>query len=197
MTLTPQLQKAIDTAALLHKDHVRIGDKGIPYISHLIHVLAIVSTYTEREEVLIAALLHDTIEDVPEYTLSILEQDFGREVRIIVESLSEIREFETGLSERDRWIHAKKSYLTKIALAGTDAHIISAADKIHNMSCIVEGITKGDQSLTRRFEGQALLGQVWFTEEVYKIIESTLPDGLRLQYQRIHAELKALLPETK
>ncbi|MEN9852547.1 MAG: hypothetical protein RI996_490 [Candidatus Parcubacteria bacterium] len=194
MILTDRLQKAIDTAALLHREHTRIGKKKIPYISHLIHVLAIVDRYTDEEDVLIAALLHDTIEDIPEYTKEMLERDFGTAVKDIVLSLSEDREFVETLSPRDKWIQAKKSYLAKLAQASKQSHLISAADKIHNMSCIIDGYAEKDDVLMLRFEGAALMGQVWFTKEVYNIISPTIPKDMSETYMSLHHKLTALLP---
>jgi (p)ppGpp synthase/HD superfamily hydrolase len=194
MILTERLQKAIDTAALLHRDHTRIGKKKIPYISHLIHVLAIVDRYSQDEDVLIAALLHDTIEDIPEYTAVMLERDFGSRVKDIVISLSEDRDFDSELSPKERWVQAKKSYLAKLLQAGYESHLISAADKIHNMSSIVEGFRNKDDIVMLRFEGVAMIGQVWFTEEVYKIISKTIPAELAEEYAALHAELKVLVP---
>lgn len=190
MILTTRLQKAIDTAALLHKDHTRIGIKKIPYITHLIHVLAILDNHNANEDTLIAGLLHDTIEDIPEYTGDILEQDFGKNVREIVESLTEIRVFDNSLSPRERWIAAKKSYLEKFSESSYEAHMISAADKIHNMNCIIEGYANNDESLMLRFEGPALKGQVWFVDEVLKLLSGKIPKDLEAEYRDSLSKLK-------
>jgi (p)ppGpp synthase/HD superfamily hydrolase len=182
MILTPRLQKAIDTAALLHKDHVRIGKEKIPYITHLIHVLVILDNHGADEDTLIAGLLHDTIEDIPEYTGDILENEFGPDVRNIVESLTETRVFDDNLSPRERWIAAKKSYLEKLSGATPDAHVISAADKIHNMSCIIQGYEIKDEIMTLRFDVIALAGQVWFAGEVLKVLSGNIPKDLEENY---------------
>jgi (p)ppGpp synthase/HD superfamily hydrolase len=192
MILTPRLQKAIDTAALLHKDHVRIGKDKIPYITHLIHVLAILDNHNADEDTLIAGLLHDTIEDIPEYTGDILERDFGVNVRNIVESLTETRVFDEKLSPRERWIAAKKSYLEKLSEASSASHMISAADKIHNMSTIVEGYEQKDEIMMLRFDTLALKGQVWFTEEVLKELSENIPKELELEYISALSKLKTI-----
>ena len=77
MSLTPRLMRAIDTAAVSHRDHVRKGS-GIPYVAHLYAVMHLVSQATGDEDVLIAALLHDTLEDVPEvYPEARMRAEFG------------------------------------------------------------------------------------------------------------------------
>ncbi len=192
MILTPRLQKAIDTAALLHKDHVRIGKDKIPYITHLIHVLAIIDNCGADEDTLIAGLLHDTIEDIEGYTGEKLESDFGSSVRAIVESLTEQRVFDDSLSPRDRWIAAKKSYLAQLKEASAAACLISAADKIHNMSCIIEGYSSGDEVMMLRFDTLALEGQLWFNTEVYNTLERRIPESLSTIYKSHLANLQAL-----
>ena len=64
-TASPRLIRAINTAAWAHRDHVRKGT-DIPYISHIFGVMHLVSEVTDDEDVLIAALFHDILEDVPE-----------------------------------------------------------------------------------------------------------------------------------
>ena len=192
MTLTPRLQKAIDTAALLHKDHVRIGKNKIPYITHLIHVLAILDNHEANEDTLIAGLLHDTLEDIPEYTGEKLALDFGDNVRNIVESLTEIRIFDDKLSPRERWIAAKRSYLEKLSAASREAHMISAADKIHNMSCIIEGYETEDEIMMLRFDTLALMGQVWFNGEVLKVLSGNIPSNLEEEYSKYLSKLQLL-----
>jgi (p)ppGpp synthase/HD superfamily hydrolase len=192
MIFTDRLTLALDTAAILHKDHVRIGKLNTPYITHLIHVLAIVSNYTDDENILIAALLHDTVEDVAGYTLETLEADFGKSVRDIVASLTEVRVFDESLSPRERWIEAKQGYIKNLASANTGAQIISAADKIHNIKSILGGYKNNDEKLMRRFDGLALRGQVWFTGEVLTALSSKIPNGLEQEYQIVHKELSEL-----
>lgn len=78
----------MNTAAWAHRHHVRKGG-GIPYVSHLYSVMYLLASVTNDEDVLIAGLLHDTLEDVPEeYNSAQLEADFGPRVRELVEELT-------------------------------------------------------------------------------------------------------------
>lgn len=63
--LSPRLRCAINAAARAHRDQVRKGS-GIPYVSHVYAVMFLLSQVTDDEDILIAGLLHDTLEDVPE-----------------------------------------------------------------------------------------------------------------------------------
>jgi (p)ppGpp synthase/HD superfamily hydrolase len=192
MILTPRLTLALDTAAILHKDHTRIGKEKTPYITHLIHVLSTVSNYTHDEDTLIAALLHDTVEDVEKYTLEKVENDFGLRVKEIVEKLTEVRVFDETLTPKERWVQAKTGYIDKLTNADGAVHLISAADKIHNIKSILDGYKNKDEILMLRFDGLALRGQVWFTGEVLKALSGNIPEVLEEEYRALHKELTLL-----
>ena len=83
-----RIEQALRAATILHKDQVRKGSIAIPYVSHLVAVSMIAIDYTDNEDVIIACLLHDTLEDT-DYTKAELEDDFGGVVREIVEAVSE------------------------------------------------------------------------------------------------------------
>ena len=51
MKLTPLIQKAIDTAARLHRHQSRKNDKDLPYVSHPFSVALILSEYTIKPEI--------------------------------------------------------------------------------------------------------------------------------------------------
>ena len=83
-----RIEQALRAATILHKDQVRKGSVPIPYVSHLFAVAMIASDYTDDEDVIIACLLHDTLEDT-DYTAQDLEEDFGGAIRELVEAVSE------------------------------------------------------------------------------------------------------------
>ena len=56
-----RIEQAIRAATILHKGQLRKGSVPIPYVSHLFAVAMIAGDYTDNEDVLIAALLHDTL----------------------------------------------------------------------------------------------------------------------------------------
>ena len=81
------LARAVAYAAEEHVGQFRKGTQ-LPYIVHPMEVAAICGTMTEDEEVLAAAVLHDTIEDTPA-TKEDLEDRFGPRVTELVLSQSE------------------------------------------------------------------------------------------------------------
>jgi (p)ppGpp synthase/HD superfamily hydrolase len=197
MILTPRLQHAINLAATLHRSHTRIGEQNTPYITHLISVAILVNHYGGDEDMIIAGLLHDTVEDVPEYTIEQLELDCGKEVARIVKNLTEPREFHPDLHKTEKWITSKKAYLSQISGADHKTLIVSAADKLHNMQTLIDGYLSGDEILVQRFTGDGLKGQIWFCEEVATILEGKIPEEMFIHYRATLDKLDSLYtPET-
>jgi len=89
MKLTPRISDAINYASKLHSKQFRKGDSTLPYVSHLFAVAWILSEYTDDENIIIAGLLHDSLEDIEGYTYEDLESDFGKRVADIVLNVSE------------------------------------------------------------------------------------------------------------
>ena len=82
------IDRAVEFAFKAHEGQFRKGTKR-PYIVHPVEVKDIVSTMTKDEEVISAAVLHDTIEDCEGVTQRILAQEFSERVARIVAQESE------------------------------------------------------------------------------------------------------------
>lgn len=63
MSYNTRMHKAFEITALVHKGQDRKNPYGVPFISHCFAVYYLVEQYTNDENILIAALLHDAIED--------------------------------------------------------------------------------------------------------------------------------------
>ena len=100
------IDKAIEFATKVHEGQFRKGTSR-PYIVHPIEVSDIVATMTEDEEIISAAVLHDTIEDCESVTAEVLEREFGPRVagmvwrvRISLRPGKREKERRSGLSKR-------------------------------------------------------------------------------------------------
>ena len=82
-----KVEKAIIFATKAHAGAYRKG-KVKPYILHPIEALAIVKRFTDDEDVITAAILHDTVEDTS-VTVERLEKEFGPRIAALVASVSE------------------------------------------------------------------------------------------------------------
>ncbi len=153
MKYTPRLEKAIRTAAILHKEQFR--KDGTPYFSHPYSVAVILSEYTDDEDI-ISGLMHDTIEDVEGYTYEKLKDSFGKRVADIVEGVTQERwpgHKETPRPERIKMYEEMlQRDLDKIERAGPDSVLVSGADKIHNLLSIMEGAKNEGESYLDNFK---------------------------------------------
>jgi (p)ppGpp synthase/HD superfamily hydrolase len=125
----PRLLEALDFAAERHSAQRRKGPDAAPYINHLIEVAMLVAGIGQVQdvEVLIAAVLHDVLEDTTT-TAEEVEQRFGLRVRGLVEALSD----DKALPRR------RRRELTLEALPQTEAlvKIIKLADLSSNIKLL-------------------------------------------------------------
>lgn len=86
----PRLLEALDFAAQRHSAQRRKGPDAAPYVNHLIEVATLVACVGQVDdvEVLMAAVLHDVLEDTAT-TAAEVEQRFGARVLALVEALSD------------------------------------------------------------------------------------------------------------
>ena len=103
---------------------------GDPYFSHPLEVAAILTDLKLDDATIVAALLHDTIEDT-EATRAEIDQIFGHEIGALVEGLTKLKRLELVSRE------AKQAEnLRKLLLAIADdvrVLLIKLADRLHNM----------------------------------------------------------------
>lgn len=125
----PLLQKAMEFAAMKHEGYVRKGTT-IPYFTHVMEAMEIVSRMTEDEEVRAAAVLHDTLEDTPT-TKKELIHFFGKRVAGLVAAESEKKR--RGQSEGKTWPIRKQETIEHLKTAETDIRRIALGDKLSNV----------------------------------------------------------------
>ena len=189
MKLTPKIQKAINLAAFLHRNQKRrIGHW--PFIVHPYSVAFILANYTKDEDVIIAGLLHDVLEDVKTYSSKKMREDFGSRVTKIVE---EVSEKESGLlSRRESWEERKKGYIKKLKRDSQEAMMVCAADKIQNLESLIEDYKKRGSKIWSEFDAPKDK-KMWFYSEVVKILKNNLKNKivreLEIVYNRAQKKL--------
>jgi (p)ppGpp synthase/HD superfamily hydrolase len=170
---TFKLEQAIQAAAVLHQDHLRKGSVPIPYITHLVAVMMILRDYTNDEDTLVAALLHDTLEDT-DYTEAEMKDDFGEQVTIIVKTLTEpVYDGEEKLS----WKETKLRYAKQIKYGPLAAVHIAAADKAHNFRSVVEEYHEDPNRFMQDF-GTKLEERLDAYQLIANSVNSRLKDGI-------------------
>jgi (p)ppGpp synthase/HD superfamily hydrolase len=187
-----RIELALKAATVLHKGQVRKGSVAVPYVSHLFAVSMIAMDYTDNEDVLIAALLHDTLEDT-DYTPEELEEDFGGKVREMVEAVSEPKDTE---HKSHTWREKKDRYSKQLKDAPHDALIISAADKIHNMRSIVEEYFDDYHRFTADFGG-SLDERILIYQEISNVLNRRLKNGILHEFNHVFTEYKNFIEDVK
>lgn len=173
MILTHRLQEAINEAARLHRNQLRKDALKTPYITHLVGVMILLSSATHDEDILIAGLMHDALEDVPDYAPEMLQEKFGMRVKDIVMGVTE--ESKLHDTPHGSWKEVKDSYLENLKTAPEESVMVSLADKIQNTRSLIEMIQLSKGEELARF-GSTHEDRVWFNEEVLKIGEERLGD---------------------
>ena len=141
-----QYDAALALAASTHAGQTRKGST-IPYIVHPVHVSVILIRYGFPEDVAIAGLLHDIVED-QDYPLSAIEARFGPAVAEMVAAATE-RKKEAGQSRR--WEDRKQEALDHMRHASTDAVAVKAADVLCNSRTMAAAVRREGASVWEHF----------------------------------------------
>jgi len=143
----PLITKAVTFATDSHKGQFR--KSGEPYIIHPILVAAITGHFGGDDEMIIAALLHDVVEDTS-CTISDIEENFSKEIAHLVGGLTkitELRDEELIPSSSDEKLISSALSFRKMLIASIDdvrVLVIKLCDRLHNMLTL-DALTKEKQ----------------------------------------------------
>ena len=139
--LTPRFTEAVEYAREVHTGF-RKGTQ-VPYMAHLLGVVSLVlgeSGYVPflvTEDMAIAALLHDAVEDEGGLgRLHDIEAKFGKDVAKIVEGCTD--SFEEDPGRKQEWEVRKASYIERLRSESRETLLVSVADKLYNARATVE-----------------------------------------------------------
>lgn len=181
-----RLDKAIAIAARAHDGHVRKGS-DVPYIVHPFRTMHIASQVTRDEDVLIACLLHDILEDVPDnYTKEQMMEDFGARVVGFVEDV-------TKDSQIQDWRERAEAYLTNMRVADEGSLVVCVSDKINNLNAILIDYETMGSKVWEKFNSPRD-EQLWWYESIYRIVLDRIRDTpLREAMSRQMKELRKII----
>jgi guanosine-3',5'-bis(diphosphate) 3'-pyrophosphohydrolase len=137
--MSTRLEQALRFATVGHQGQFR-RSSGVPYVEHVVAVAWILDRAGFDEDVVIAGLLHDLVEDTST-SLADLEQRFGRVVAGLVAHCSEVKTDEQG--RKRPWIDRKSDHLAALREAPAGALAIVLADKLHNLVSINIDLREG------------------------------------------------------
>ena len=161
---------ALMFAARVHRDQVRKGT-DIPYIAHPVHVSVLLIRHGFGEDLAIAGLLHDVVEDcgVP---IERIAEEFGAAVARLVEAVSETKAID-GVELP--WEERKHAKLADLRAGGPDVAALKAADALHNIRTIIADHQQIGPEVWARFKRGAG-PSLWYYREILAGVRLWLGD---------------------
>ncbi len=168
--------KLLDDAIIFAtKAHAGVARKGKtrPYILHPLEAMVIASTLTENEEVLAAAVLHDTVEDT-DVTKANIEAAFGGRVADLVVAESEDKR--EHLPAESTWATRKKETIEALKTASRDIKLICLGDKLSNLRELSRDYADRGDALWERFNQKDKAMHCWYYTSLYEILRDEFGD---------------------
>lgn len=183
--LTPRFERALLFATRKHAGQFRKGTPA-PYISHLMGVAGLVLEAGGDEDLAIAALLHDVVEDCGgEKMLKEVRRRFGKRVAHVVDGCTDTYE-----DPKPPWRQRKQEYIDHLRTADDDVHLVSAADKLHNSRHILADYYQDGEVIWQRFNG-GREGTLWYYRTLLKEFRRRTPNRIVNEFGRVVKELEA------
>ncbi|HEV2484568.1 MAG TPA: HD domain-containing protein [Terracidiphilus sp.] len=154
--LGPRFLRAFLFAAEKHSGQTRKAST-IPYIAHLMGVASLVLEAGGDEDLAIAALLHDVVEDCGGAPmLKQVRRRFGARVAKVVDGCTD-----AYVVPKPPWRERKENYIRRLKKEGPDTRLVSAADKLNNVRSILSDYRALGESIWSRFNG-GRDGTLWY-----------------------------------
>lgn len=185
---TPCYTERVDRAlALATRAFRNIRRKGtdIPYLSHLLQVMVTVAEHGGDEDQLIAAVLHDYLEDIDGASADQVAAEFGERVARLVVGLSD-----AVARPKPPWRERKQRYLEHLRGSPAELKLISAADKLHNARSIRRDLARVGDAVWDRFSASRD-ETLWYYRELVGALgagwATALLDELAAEVDALHA----------
>lgn len=147
--MTDRFADALAFAERLHRSQTRKGN-DIPYVAHLLAVCATVLEWGGSEDTAIAALLHDAVEDQGGLeTLIAIEARYGPRVAEIVAACTDSASPDP--EAKAPWEDRKGKHIAKLSEASADVALVTAADKLHNLTAMIRDVRRDGPATLSRF----------------------------------------------
>jgi len=165
----------------------------------LLSVAATVLEYGGDEDLAIAALLHDSVEDQGGAArLNDIRNRFGQPVARIVEACSDSLANTAKGEPKADWLERKKAYIAKLRKADEDILWVSLADKVHNARTILRDLRKPDigEKVWARFN-VSTKQTLWYYRSLTDIFCERLSNQLSNELREIVEVLEAEVAKTR
>jgi (p)ppGpp synthase/HD superfamily hydrolase len=182
IALGPRFRRAFRFASEKHAGQARKAST-IPYLAHLMGVASLVLEAGGDEDLAIAALLHDVVEDCGgKPMLNQVRRRFGTRVAKIVDGCTD-----ADTDPKPPWRQRKQNYIQRLQQESADTRLVSAADKLNNVRSILSDYRAIGESVWSRFQG-GRDGTLWY----YRTLRD---EFLRQNKNRITRDLELAVSE--
>lgn len=177
-------------AAEKHKGQPR-KTTSIPYIAHLIGVASLVLEAGGDEDLAIAALLHDVVEDCGGAPmLKEVRRRFGPRVAKVVDGCTDADTY-----PKPPWRERKEKYIEHLKDAEADTRLVSAADKLNNVRSILSDYRQIGEFVWERFNG-GRDGTLWYYRALREEFLRDPPNRITRDFDLAVRELELLAGST-
>jgi (p)ppGpp synthase/HD superfamily hydrolase len=175
--LGPRFRRAFLFAAAKHANQARKAST-IPYIAHLMGVASLVLEFGGGEDMAIAALLHDVVEDCGGAPmLHQVQCRFGSRVASIVEGCTD-----SYATPKPPWRARKETYILHLRDADAETRLVSAADKLNNIRSILSDYRSIGEAVWQRFNG-GREGTLWYYRALLQEFLRRKPNRLVREFE--------------
>lgn len=183
---------ALAFSAQAHGKQLRKGTT-VPYVTHPVSVALYLLQAGSDEDVAIAGLLHDVVEDTG-VSLEVVRIEFGERVAELVGAVTE-HKYEDGV-ERP-WEVRKREALMLLEGAEVDVLELKAADALHNVSATRTALERDGTAVWSRFK-RGPRESLWYYAEIARVVRERLGEHLlALELERAVEELRAVALTTE
>ncbi len=167
-----RIEHAMIFAAEAHDGQKRKG-KNRPYVLHLMEAAVTVSMMTDDEDVIIAALLHDTLEDT-DTTAEQIRDAFGERVAAFVGAESEDKRNDRPRGET--WRIRKEEALQTLKAAPHEAKLVALGDKLSNVREMARDYERVGEALWDQFNQKDKAQHEWYYRSMFAILAEAFPN---------------------
>jgi (p)ppGpp synthase/HD superfamily hydrolase len=174
MIYTQKIQDAINFSIQVHEEPVKQKRKGkdVPYITHPLTVGLILAQAGANEDVVVAGILHDTIEDCEPYGTVTKDSIAGKFGDTVAELVDSVTEKDKGLD----WHARKEAALDEIRQFSNDSLLVKSGDVISNNTELIADYDRDGETTFERFNAPKE-ETIPHTLSVIKVIQDAWEDN--------------------
>lgn len=177
-----KITNAIIFAANAHSGQFRKGTR-IPYITHPVEVMGIVSTITDDIDVIAAAVLHDTVED-SSISVDEIRRNFGERAAELVSAESEDKM--TNIPASSSWQIRKRATIDHLSHCNDiNVKIIALGDKLSNLRSIKRDLDNVGDKLWDRFNQHDPLMHKWYYSSFLETLNELSDTDAYREYKKL------------